>query len=198
LEWKTTAAIPRSAAAVQLTSTSSTNRQRSGEPVDRGVGLAQAHERGVDDDLEQLVDRQHRPPARLPFADVVRQHRQPVPAVAQLPEERDHRLVRPEVGEVALAERVHLDVAAEVRAQLRAERGKEVALGHARGLELVHGVRAGALREPLQGGAHRPLVQAVLLLERGERLDERRREHAAEVADDGLDRAHRSTRARTS
>ena len=49
-----------------------------GQRVDLRFGLAAADEAGVDDGLEDLVDRQHRAPQRLPLAHVVGQHRHPV------------------------------------------------------------------------------------------------------------------------
>ena len=42
--------------------------------------------------LEDLVDRQHRPPVRLPLPDVVGQHRHPQPARLQLPHQLDQLL----------------------------------------------------------------------------------------------------------
>ena len=42
-----------------------------GQLVDARVGLAHAHRGGVDDDVEQLVERDHRPPAVGELADVV-------------------------------------------------------------------------------------------------------------------------------
>ena len=48
------------------------------ELVDLGLRLAHADEGRVDDQLEDLVHRQHRAPQRLPLAHVVGQHRHPV------------------------------------------------------------------------------------------------------------------------
>jgi hypothetical protein len=103
------------------------------------------------------------------------------------------------VREVAVGERQHLDVAAEVRRELRGERREEVVLGHAPALELVQRVRAVARGDLAQRATEGALVEPVLLLEGGERLHQRRREHAAEVADDRLDRGHEpSARSSTS
>ena len=46
--------------------------------VDLGIGLAHPDERRVDDQLEDLVDREHRAPQRLPLAHVVGEERHAV------------------------------------------------------------------------------------------------------------------------
>ena len=91
--------------------------RRGAEPLERDLvdprlGLPASHERRVDDHVEDLVDREHRAPVRLPLADVVGADRHLVAAAAQLAHVIDHPLVRLEVLEVARAEPVERDRAA--------------------------------------------------------------------------------------
>ena len=81
--------MPSSRAASTFSSLSSTNRHSRGstaaEPLDRqlvdlGLGLAHPDPGRVDDQLEDLVDRQLRAPQLLPLAHVVGEDRHPVAA----------------------------------------------------------------------------------------------------------------------
>ena len=131
-----TACMPsRAARRRMLCSMSSTNSARLGgqpEPlerqlVDRRVGLAHPDEGRVDDDLEELVDRQHRAPARLPLADVVGQQRHAQAAARARRSSRRIGVVGVEAGEVVLGERRPSRPARPSSAlELVAERGEEV------------------------------------------------------------------------
>jgi len=87
--------------------------------------------------------------------------------------------VRAELGEV--------DVPAEVLRQLGAEHRDESGLGHLACLELEEHVLALALGEPAHRRADVLLVEAVPRVHGLEGVPQRRREYAAEVADDGRD-----------
>ena len=63
-----------------------------GQLEDARVGLAYADRRGVDDDLEELVDRHHLAPAVTELGDVVGDQRGAQAALADLPRALDHRL----------------------------------------------------------------------------------------------------------
>ena len=125
--------MPRARAASQFTSRSSTNTHSLGphaaeplerELVDRRVGLAQADERGVHHQLEELVDLgQLRAPERLPLADVVREQRRAQAAAAQLADELDHLPVRLEALEVELAQPGEVEAGLQVRLDPVAELG---------------------------------------------------------------------------
>ena len=124
-------------------------RQR--QLVDLRLGLARPDERGVDDVIEDLVDREFGAPPVLPLAHVVRADCEPVAASAQLAHELDHRLVRVEVGEVALPEAVEADLTSERAGEGIGEQLQEPGLGHAPGLKFVQRVGAVLRRH----GAHR-------------------------------------------
>src|SRR5262245_22919215 len=64
-----------------------------GMAVDARIGLAHPDRRAVDHDVEQLVDRQHRPPAVGRLAHVVRDDRRPVAVGLQGSHPVDHRLL---------------------------------------------------------------------------------------------------------
>ena len=187
---KRTAAMPSSRAASQFTSRSSTNTQSLGrhaaeplerERVDRGVGLAQADESGVHDQLEQLVDlRQLRAPERLPLAHVVREQRRAHAAAAQLADEVDHRRgsarSRSKKSARRRARSKPLSRCRWIRARNSALRDLAALEHEQRVVAVLLGARAHRRAELLERDAR-------LLLVGEEAGLERRREHAAEVAD---------------
>ena len=124
----------------------------------------------------------------LPFADVVGQQRHPVAAAPDLAHQLDHRLVRLQGLEVDLAEAVHLGPVAELGLERRADPLEEVGLGHPPGLERVQRMVAVALGDRLHRPAERLGGDPGAILKRRERVHQRRRQHAAEVRDHGLDR----------
>src|SRR5947209_11108359 len=98
--------------------------------------------------------------------------------------------------EVALPEAVHLDLAAQLRTQLVPERRQERGLGHPAGLQLEQRVRAVALPDLAHRLAQRVERNPGGVLKGGERIQQRRGQDAAEVADHSAHLAHRP-RART-
>ena len=130
---------------VRIVVTEALERKR----VDLGLGLPHADEGRVDDQLEDLVDRQHRAPEGLPLAHVVGQQRHPHPAGLGRPHLGDHRLVRLERLEVDLLEPVHLRLVAQLHGELGPQRGQELVLGQVTLLELVERMLAVALVDPL-------------------------------------------------
>ena len=153
------------------------------EAVDRGVGLAQTDEGRVDDELEELVDGEDRAPARLPLAHVVRQQRGAVARGARAGGEVEHGLVRAQRGPVALGELVHGDGPAHLGRQRAADPVQEVGLGHPPELELVDGVGAVGLCHRRDRAAEGLEGNARVVLEGGEAGQQRRRQNAADVAD---------------
>ena len=157
------------------------------ELVDPALRLAHPDERRVDHDLEDLVDvGELRPPVRLPLADVVREERETQASIAQLAHVSDHPLVRMEVGEVRLAQRVELHAAAE----LRLDGAQELGLRKPASLELVERVvAAGLLGHPRHRLAQLLERDARLAAVRAERLDQPGGEDAPEVGDHRSDHA---------
>ena len=96
-----------------------------------------------------------------------------------------------EVLEVPLAEPVERDRAAARGGQLLLERAQERRLGDPPRLELEQRIRSLALGDRRHRLADRLERDPRRLHQTGERLEQRRGEHPAEVADDRLDPAHR-------
>ena len=158
--------------------------------VDPRLGLAGPDECRVDDHVEDLIDRQLGAPALLPLPDVVRADRESVAALAQLAHVVDQVLVGMQMLEVALAEPGERHVSSELLGQLSRERAEERLLGHPTGFQLEQRVCPVANRD----GRHR-LAELLErdsggILERDERVEHRRCQDAAEIADDRFDAAH--------
>ena len=88
------------------------------ELVDLGLRLSHADEPGIDDHLEDLINRDHRAPVRLPLAHVVGEQGHPVAARTRRAHHPDHRLVDVERLEVDVGEAVELRLMAQVDCEL--------------------------------------------------------------------------------
>jgi hypothetical protein len=151
--------------------------------VDARVGLAHAELGGVNDDVEQLGDGDHRLPARRPLADVVGADRHRVAAAAERAHERQEPLVRCEPGEQDLAEALQRDLVAARPGELLAELRQEVRLAQPPGLEREQRVLAADRAGRRHRGPKLLERDRGMLGEPLKTLRHRRCEHAAEIAD---------------
>ena len=127
---------------------------------------------------------QHRAPQRLPLAHVVGQQRHPPAAALELAHQLDHRLVRVQRVEVDLAEAVQLGSVAELGLERVREPVEEVRLGD---LARVSSSNSGC--SPSRSATAciaRPSASTEIPVsswKAANELDQRRRQHAAEVGD---------------